>query len=104
MFNGIRVNYEGRDFFGNYVARSDRYDGRVDARLADKVLRGVMKGGMYAHFTRDDGTDECVYMEGGALGDGMLTLVHFNAWNSKDAPEKLTVRDFKARIRAELEG
>lgn len=103
MFTSITVNYSARDFFGQWEGRSDDYCGPVDRALVRKVLNAVAKGGYYAHFMREDTSDECVYLEGEQEDGCVLTWVHFDSVFSEDEPRRIKMADFRRMLFAELE-
>lgn len=101
MFKSITVNYDSRDFFGQYEFKSDTYDGHIDRAIVRKVLNAVQNNdGYYAHFSREDGSDECVVR---GYETGTLRHTHFDSWNSRDDEAVVKVADFRKAIFAELE-
>lgn len=102
MFSSITINYSGRDFFGQYEARSDEYCGTIDKAVIRKVLKAVEKGGYYAHFTREDTSDECVYLAESAKGSP-LVWVHFDSAYSQDEPRVIKLAEFRRMLFDELE-
>ena len=101
MFKSITVNYSTRDFFGQHEFRSDTYHGPIDRDIVRKVLSAVQRNSWYyAHFNREDGSDECITQ---GYEAGTFRLTHFDSWNSKDDEVTVKVADFRKMVLAELE-
>lgn len=101
MLKSITVNHTGRDFFGQYEMRSDTISNPEERHIA-KALDAVNRGDLYAHFNYSDGSGDCVYRDGLDAEQGTWTFVHSRSWNSKDAPERISPRAARARIRAAI--
>lgn len=101
MITSITMNYDSRDFFGQYEFKSDTYYGPIDKKLVCKVLGAVRRNsGYYAHFNRDDGSSECITR---GYAKDTLRHTHFGAWNSQDAETITDLAEFRKAIYAELE-
>lgn len=101
MLTSITMNYDSRDFFGQYEFKSDTYEGIIDRAMIRKVVNAVQNHtGYYAHFNRDDGSDDCITS---GMEKGTFRLTHFDSWNSRDDEVIVKVADFRKRLFDEVD-
>ena len=103
MLKTITINYTTRDFFGHEKLNSDKLEYNLTPQVVDKVCRAVASGKAHAaHFIHDDGQVDGIWRDWDDE-DGQVTYRHdYTEWN-RDAPKKTTVREFKRKMKAELE-
>ena len=103
MIKTISINYTTRDFFGNEKLNSDKLSYNLTPKVVDKVCRAVSDGKAHAaHFIHDDGQVDGIWRDWDDVEPGQVTWRHdYTEWN-RDEPTKVTVREFKRKMKAEL--
>lgn len=104
MIKTITINYTTKDFFGHDKLHSDALEYSLTPQVVDKVCKAVASGKAHAaHFIHDDGQVDGIWRDWDEKEPGQVTWRHERTeWNS-DEPIKVMIRDFKRKMKAELE-